>query len=835
MKTQLAILFLVISPLLSVSQDYYWIIQPQYDEVYFPYSDSVGFASAKQNGLWGKIDKTGAWIIEPQFEGWTFAFSEGLAVAKQSGKYGYVDKTGKWAILPQFEHAVNFSNGLACVYQNDNKVGYIDKAGKWAIQPQFEDAKDFWDLVAVVKQNGMWGLIDINGNWIVQPQFEEIRGTLFSDSGCYAAAKQNGKYGYIDKKGIWVIQPQFEEAFSFWTDQFAEAKQNGKWGLIDKTGRWIIEPQFNYSCCRFYQGQDLVPAKQNGKRGYIDKTFKWIIQPQFQDANYFSQYGNMASVKQNGKWGCIEKTGKWVIQPQFDGISNSISPADSLIAVKQDTMWGFIDKTGKWVIQPQFQDINIYYSCGDGSFIPAKQNGKWGFISRMTFSASIKIYVEKGIAVWQKKGEYEKSTDYQKRVNEKSRNSKILQLTAEALKQLKSDYAKKIDWNELQLSEYDADHETYLLKSSKLGNIAIPVSIAEAPSFKQNWSKMQFSNLDFFVVNEKFYLAKATLTNPSNGKTYHYDSKQPTTYTANNITYNFASIEVEVPKDNIQNLSNTRIENKNTSVGLSEIDINIPNIMRTNPHAYALIIGNEDYSSFQMGLSSEVNVDFAINDAILFKKYCINTFGIPESNIKFYTNATAGQINQSMTWINKIIQKEDGVAEVIVYYSGHGLPDEHTKEPYIIPVDISGNDVQNAIKLQTLYNKLTEYPSKKITVFLDACFSGGSRGQSLLVTRGVKVKPKNDVLIGNLVIFTSSSGDQSSLSFKDKHHGMFTYYLLKKMQETKGNISYQDLYNFVRKEVDLNCVKVNSKEQTPDLLFSPSLVDAWKSWKINNF
>ena len=115
---------------------------------------------------------------------------------------------------------------------------------------------------------------------------------------------------------------------------------------------------------------------------------------------------------------------------------------------------------------------------------------------------------------------------------------------------------------------------------------------------------------------------------------------------------------------------------------------------------------------------------------------------------------------------------------------------------------------------------------------MDACFSGGSRGQGLLASRGVKVKPKDELLAGNIVVFTSSSGEQSSLPFKDKQHGMFTYYLLKKLQETSGSVSYAELYDYVKKEVDLNCVKINNKEQTPTLLISNDLGDKWRGLKL---
>lgn len=262
------------------------------------------------------------------------------------------------------------------------------------------------------------------------------------------------------------------------------------------------------------------------------------------------------------------------------------------------------------------------------------------------------------------------------------------------------------------------------------------------------------------------------------------------------------------------------------------MDVNIPTIKNSNPHAYALIIGNEDYSSFQSDLSSEANVAFAHNDASIFKKYVVGTLGFQESNIRFLSDATSGQMNQAIAWINKLIQKEGGEAEVLVYYAGHGLPDELSREAYIIPVDVSATNLQSAIKLQNLFNKLTEHPSKRITVFIDACFTGGSRGYELLASRGIKVKPQAQLLTGNIVVFTSSSGDQSSLPFKEKQHGMFTYYLLKKIQETNGDISYADLFDYVKREVDLNCVKINSKEQTPSVLYAPQLGENWKSWKL---
>ena len=265
---------------------------------------------------------------------------------------------------------------------------------------------------------------------------------------------------------------------------------------------------------------------------------------------------------------------------------------------------------------------------------------------------------------------------------------------------------------------------------------------------------------------------------------------------------------------------------------LSEVDKNIPQNSKTNPMRFALIIGNEDYSSHQVDLSSEINVDFARNDASAFKEYAIKTLGIPEENIIFYLDATTGQMNQGISKLNLIIKNTQGKSEIFVYYAGHGLPDEQTKEAYIMPVDVSGKNAVEGIPLKKLYSKLTEFPSKRITVFIDACFSGGARNQGLLAARGVKVKPKEGLLNGNLVVFSASTGEQSSLPLKEKHHGIFTYYLLKKIQETNGEVNYDELSKSIYENVSLNSVLSNDKEQTPQISVSSSIQDDWKLFNL---
>ena len=256
--------------------------------------------------------------------------------------------------------------------------------------------------------------------------------------------------------------------------------------------------------------------------------------------------------------------------------------------------------------------------------------------------------------------------------------------------------------------------------------------------------------------------------------------------------------------------------------------------MKPDPYKFALIVGNEDYSSYQVGLKSESNVDFARNDAKAFKEHAIKYLRVPEENIIMLLDARYIQMRRALKKMSGIIEMTNGKAEIYFYYAGHGFPHEKTKEPYFVPVDGSGSDLEfSAIKQKEVYEELTKYPSKRVTAFIDACFSGGARNQGLVAARGIKIRPKESNAKGKMVVFTASSEDQSSLPYKEKEHGMFTWFLLDKISETKGNIDYKTLSAYIQEQVGVKSFLINSKKQVPQTNVSPEIVDQWKEWKLN--
>ncbi|MDO4164009.1 MAG: caspase family protein [Bacteroides sp.] len=267
---------------------------------------------------------------------------------------------------------------------------------------------------------------------------------------------------------------------------------------------------------------------------------------------------------------------------------------------------------------------------------------------------------------------------------------------------------------------------------------------------------------------------------------------------------------------------------KDVSLGLTTDLIKDVPVGAVNRHRYALIIGNEDYS--MTGANAEINVPYAINDAMVFREYCVRTFGVPDKQLKMVPNATAGMMHEQLDWLVNMAST-DPEAELIFYYSGHGNNDEATKEPYLLPVDITGKNIRLGISLADLYKRLASYPVKGAYVFLDACFSGGYKSAApLIAQKGVRVVPKAGVPQGHTLAFSSSSGDQTSSVFHDKKQGYYTYYLIKTIKDAKGDLTMKELFEKTNAEVK-KATALIGKMQEPQYLVSPTWAD-WADIKL---
>lgn len=258
----------------------------------------------------------------------------------------------------------------------------------------------------------------------------------------------------------------------------------------------------------------------------------------------------------------------------------------------------------------------------------------------------------------------------------------------------------------------------------------------------------------------------------------------------------------------------------------ADVDDNIPCNTQNNDNTFVVIIANENYQDV-------ANVPYTINDGGVFAEYCKKTLGIPETNISFVKDATANNMKREIRWLTQILEQFKGDGKAILYYAGHGIPDESTKDAYLLPIDGYGDDPQSGYSLNELYKTLNSVPSKSTLVFLDACFSGSQRGEGMLSsTRGVAIKSKPAAPVGNMVVFSAASGDETAYPYKAKGHGLFTYFLLKKMQESKGNVTLGELSDYISDQVGKKSIIINRKSQTPTFISSPAMANDWKNMKL---
>lgn len=503
--------------------------------------------------------------------------------------------------------------------------------------------------------------------------------------------------------------------------------------------------------------------------------------------------------------------------------------------------------------------------------------------------------ISKEIEVWQKKGEFETTAQWSDRVNEKTRNEKIdslkniyitlakkeqpeyqqevktLQNSYQSaykqyydslsnhyialLTQCKSDDFKK-EFFELK-SPYDADNQSFLIQTSSYGDILLPVPLSEAPSFKENWNTIK-SNVSFdFAFNGKdVALNKLTFTNK--GKNYVYDSHTEAKYAVADINYNFAPLELEASEFDLNDLDinapeigrpeiaqtiakksdapaigkkKAEVGRQSITVGSgptkSDVDTSIPRVERNSDKTFALIIANENYRR-------EGNVPYAHNDGKILAEYFKSTLGIPEKNIQLYTDASLNDIKYGVNKLTQICDAFGNQASVIVYYAGHGIPDEKSGNAHLLPVDGYGSDVSTGYSLQELYENLGALPSKQTLLLLDACFSGSQRTGDMMASnaRGVRIKTKPNTAKGNLIVLSATQGDETAYPYEEKQHGMFTYFLLKKLNEDKGDVSLGELADYVIANVKQTSILMNDKLQTPTINVSPTLSSKWQNIKI---
>ncbi len=198
-----------------------------------------------------------------------------------------------------------------------------------------------------------------------------------------------------------------------------------------------------------------------------------------------------------------------------------------------------------------------------------------------------------------------------------------------------------------------------------------------------------------------------------------------------------------------------------------------------NRHGVAVIIGNKAYPG------RTPDAEYAHNDAAAMKKFVTDRLGYRPGNIIDLRDATKGQMEAvfgtEKAYKGKLFNwMRPGKSDVVVFYSGHGVPGLQDKRGYLLPVDGDPNLAEiTGFPVDRLYANLAKLPARSVTVFLDACFSGETpKGMLVRATSGLTVTPRAPETARSLTVITAAQGDQFASWDEDAKHGLFTRHLL---------------------------------------------------------
>jgi len=295
----------------------------------------------------------------------------------------------------------------------------------------------------------------------------------------------------------------------------------------------------------------------------------------------------------------------------------------------------------------------------------------------------------------------------------------------------------------------------------------------------------------------------------SNGN-FKYSTYVPTT-----------GLELNIQVTDIAGLTSSKIVVLKADRALANSSISFDRLnplgkrVSNNKDALALIVGVSSYEN------TKAKAMYADNDALVFKDYATEKLGISENRIKVLINdgADYGEILlTTKDWLRRA--SKSNKSDIYIFFAGHGLASDDGKNMYLLPYDGRPRLLdKTALLRDELFKEIQQSNPRSVTVFLDTCYSGTTRGTDMLIaSRPIAIRALKQSIPNNFTVFSAAAGDQTSKPLEEAKHGMFSYFLMKGMEgdadtNSDNKITAQELHNYVKE----NVTQQSSGSQTPEL------------------
>lgn len=295
-------------------------------------------------------------------------------------------------------------------------------------------------------------------------------------------------------------------------------------------------------------GNAIIDKSKNAKDKLIEGDFRehgtgWILLPDHTGA-YFLQNIQVSQLV----WALVEDNANLELfinvfenELNSNGKLQTKNQAVFLVNIKSETLIELLDAKSALTLT-QYRT----------KLIPGKEYSQIYKIENQNkveepFSVFAKKYVNEKLAKWEKKGDYEKTVDWQTRVNDESRKQKVADLTDEAVEEYSKWALSKVMNTDIRIKglgpnsiinddekdqiqyhfnrgkcsgKYDADNEIYTLNVEILGAIPLKMTANDASVFDK--SRIAMNDAVFFIQHDQVALAEATFSIDANDSSYKY-------------------------------------------------------------------------------------------------------------------------------------------------------------------------------------------------------------------------------------------------------------------------------------------------------------------------
>ncbi len=257
-----------------------------------------------------------------------------------------------------------------------------------------------------------------------------------------------------------------------------------------------------------------------------------------------------------------------------------------------------------------------------------------------------------------------------------------------------------------------------------------------------------------------------------------------------------------------------RSEEKQMELSFEELNP-LTRSVATNNDAIAIIIGVGKY------VNTDADAIYADTDAEVFQDYAVEKLGVPADRVKTLVNDAAderGVLLAVMRWLTRTA--EPGQSDVYIFFAGHGLASDDGKKMFLLPYDGAPELLdKTAILREELFADIAAANPRSVTVFLDTCYSGTTRGPDMLIaSRPIAIRAKEQSVPEGFTVMTAAAGNQTAKPLEEAKHGMFSYFLMKGMEgDADANQDNQITAGELHAYVQQNVIQQSSGSQTPEL------------------